>query len=219
MKKVSEGSVTLEACIFVLFFMVIMFVMMSLFIMFCAHGMIAHTILQTTESLSIDAYAIEKIFDTTTDRQQNHLDTPRQFIAKLINTNILGRADNANQSSFFVTDEKWYEDYNQPGYVKPDGYVHEDPMSIIGGTAGSAVADTVRNRFIGYLTGGDGPEADKLLKSVYVVDGLAGLDFSESYVQNGDLHVVLHYKLHYMMGEHVIPAVDIVQKSVAKLWK
>ena len=217
--KRNEGVITLEACIFVLFFMIIMIVMMSLYIMLCAHTMTAHVMLQTAESLSLDAYSIGRITDKTTARQPIHINDVGESATIWI-YRLLGNPDlDLEKHDYFVSETKWYEAFTEEGYDEDAWLSGEKDPDTVGGRTGSNIEIVVRKRFIGYLTGGDEPEADKLLKSVYVVDGLNGLDFSKSYVQNGDLHVVLHYKLHYMMGEHVIPAVDIEQKSVAKLWK
>lgn len=60
MKKES-GVITLEACITVLSFLILMLLISSLFVMFMAQNETAHVVLQTSESMSIDSYAGEKI--------------------------------------------------------------------------------------------------------------------------------------------------------------
>ena len=53
-----RGMVTLEACVSVLSFLLLMLLLSSLFVMFMAQNMTAHALLQTAESLSLDAYTI-----------------------------------------------------------------------------------------------------------------------------------------------------------------
>lgn len=55
------GMLTLEACISVMFFLILMLLMAGFFRMFMAQNMTAHAALETAESLSLDAYAAEKI--------------------------------------------------------------------------------------------------------------------------------------------------------------
>lgn len=55
------GAVTLEACISVLSFLILMLLLSSLFVMFMAQNVTAHTVLQTSQSLSLENYTIEKM--------------------------------------------------------------------------------------------------------------------------------------------------------------
>ena len=59
--KSEKGMVSLEACITVLFFMVIMFLLSGLFIMYMAQNATAHALLQTSQSLALDNYAASEI--------------------------------------------------------------------------------------------------------------------------------------------------------------
>lgn len=187
MKKGDQsGVITLEACISVLSFILLMFFLSGLFLMFMAQNAIAHTMLQSAQSMSLDAYATSKIREYTgsTGSVGNYLGS---FTLSLFGSSSTNPA--------FVSEDAWYEE-------------------------GSAtIHTTVKNRFVGYLTGGDEAAANKLLKQMNVVDGLEGIDFSASNVTNGTLNVVLKYKLEYNMKLGSIGEIDVEQKCCSKLWK
>lgn len=181
-----RGMVTLEACVSVLSFLLLMLLLSSLFVMFMAQNMTAHALLQTAESLSLDAYTI-----TTMKLGDSSIGSVGQMLGK-ITTKLHGNSDN---NPYFVTDKSWF-----------------DGDSVL-------VATEVKNRFIGYLTGGDESQAKELLKQMNVVKGLDGLDFSGSYVENGVLYAVVRYELEYDFNIWNVKPEAVEQKACAKLWK
>lgn len=56
-----EGAITLEACVSVLVFLVLMLFLAGFFKMYMAQNATAHTLLQTSQSLSVDEYSAEKL--------------------------------------------------------------------------------------------------------------------------------------------------------------
>lgn len=60
-QKNVSGSLSLEACISVMFFLILMLLVAGFFRMFMAQNMTAHAALETAESLSLDAYAAKKM--------------------------------------------------------------------------------------------------------------------------------------------------------------
>lgn len=56
-----EGAITLEACVSVLVFLVLMLFLAGFFKMYMAQNATAHTLLQTSQSLSLDEYSAERI--------------------------------------------------------------------------------------------------------------------------------------------------------------
>lgn len=56
-----EGAITLEACVSVLVFLVLMLFLAGLFKMYMAQNATAHVLLQTSQSLSLDEYSSERI--------------------------------------------------------------------------------------------------------------------------------------------------------------
>lgn len=79
--------------------------------------------------------------------------------------------------------------------------------------------NTIQDRFVAYLAGGDEDEADKILRSLNIVNGLQGLDFSESHVTNGELFLVVKYKLEYEFQVFGLDGPQLSQSCCSKLWK
>ena len=99
-RKAENGMVTLEACIFVTMFMLIMILLLGLFQMFLAQNITAHVLLQTAESLSLDAYATSKLKGD---------DAEAGGLGPMISGFIVGFFGNQDQDPAFVTDEAWYD--------------------------------------------------------------------------------------------------------------
>lgn len=177
-----KGAITLEACVSVLAFLVLMLLLAGLFKMYMAQNATAHTLLQTSQSLSLDVYLAEKIGN-------GGLGSVGEFINGLFQ---LGNKDD------FARYEACYSE-----------------------ASGNTTVDqsAVKERFVGYLTGGDEAAADAFLKKVNVEDGLDGLDFSGSYVADDTLYIVLKYELKYDMNVWSIDNITVEQTACSKLWK
>ena len=185
-KKNDNGVITLEACISVLSFLILMLLLLSLFVMFMAQNVTSHVVLQTSQSLSLDVYSIDKLSVSS-----GSIETVGDYLGEFV-ANLFGSSDN-NPS--FVTDDKWYEGDE------------------------AAIATAVKTRFVGYLIGGDETEADEFLKRMNIVDGLNGLDFSGSHVDNDTLYIVLKYDLKYDFNIWNVGTVKVEQTTCSKLWK
>ncbi len=107
-------------------------------------------------------------------------------------TGLFGDADN-NPS--FVSDVAWYK-----------------------GEGGTSLDSVIKTRFVGYMADGDEEKADKFLEAVNVVNGLDGLDFSDSKIVNGDLRIVLKYELEYSFKIWGLGKVPVSQKAVTRMW-
>ena len=80
------------------------------------------------------------------------------------------------------------------------------------------VQDTIRTRFLAYISGSDENEANKILNSLHVVGGMNGLDFSGSYVENGELHVKVRYTIEYEFNMFGFDSVELEQSACSKMW-
>lgn len=183
----TKGVITLEACVCVLSFLILMLLLSSLFVMFMAQNATAHTVLQTSESLSIDAYSKEHIGSGGTGSVSEVVVGIGEFIGDLFGI----AQDNPS-------------------------FVGKDDLSTASETE---IASIVKTRFVGYLSGGNVIEADEFLERMNIVDGLDGLDFSDSYVEDGVLYITLKYKLEYDFNIWNVGTVDVEQKACSKLWK
>ena len=153
--------------------------------MFMAQNVTSHTILQTSQSLSMDVYATERL-SVDSDSVGSVGDYLGQFV-----TGLFGSSDD---NPAFVTDDKWYDDEK-------------------------TIAQAVKTRFVGYLTGGNEIEADEFLKRMNVVNGLDGLDFTDSRVNNDTLYIVLKYNLEYDFNIWNVGTIEVEQTTCSKLWK
>lgn len=174
----TAGMLSLEACISVMLFMVLMLLMAGLFRMFMAQNLTAHAALETAESLSLDAYAGEKIGDGGTGS-----------VGEFVN----GLFDYYNDDRFF-TYHNWF-----------DGE--------------ESVESAVKKRFTAYISGGDTAKADQFLELLNVEDGLEGIDFSGSRIEDHILYVHIKYKLDYDFHFGSMKSVQVDQKACARLWK
>ncbi|WP_040197761.1 hypothetical protein [Candidatus Soleaferrea massiliensis] len=185
-----KGAVTLEACVSVLLFLVLMLLLSSVFVIFMAQNATAHALLQTSESLSLDVHSTEKFY-------VDGIGTLEQKFGELINK-LCG---SAKKNPYFVSNDKWY-------------------------TKGNAeVASAAKNRFIGFITGGDSDgiaatdAADKYLKNLNIVNGIEGVNFSSSFVAQDTLYVVLEYELEYDFNIWNLGTIEVKQRTCSKLWK
>lgn len=190
-EKNIKGVITLEACVCVLSFLILMLLLSSLFVMFLAQNVTAHTVLQVSESMSIDSYSAKHIGTGGAGSVSEVMVSVGDFLGGLFGF----PSDDPD-----FTSRKDLDDTNKPA-------------------SEAEIASLARTRFIGYLSGGDETKADEFLEQINIVDGLDGLDFSGSCIKDGVLYVVLKYKLEYDFNIWDVGDIDVEQKSSAKLWK
>ncbi len=94
-----QGVITLEACVSVLSFLVLMLLLSSLFVMFMAQNVTAHVALQTSESLSIDVYATECLM-----KEEGKIGSLSANLGQFI-TRLFG---SSSSNPYFVSDDRWY---------------------------------------------------------------------------------------------------------------
>lgn len=90
----------------------------------------------------------------------------------------------------YVSSEKWYEEEN--------------------------IEETVKERFVLYLSPAD---ADDLLKTFGVKDGLAGLDFSESSYSDGILTVKMNYTQEFVFNMLGLASFDDSMQVKVKMFE
>lgn len=83
----------------------------------------------------------------------------------------------------------------------------------------SELQDTVKARFVAYLAGGDADTADEILCTLNIANGLRGLDFSESHVADGELFLVVKYKIEYEFQVFGLDGLQLSQSCCSRLWK
>lgn len=163
-----SGSLTLEACIVVPIFIIIMLFVNGFFIMFMGQQIITHTIVQSAKSLCLDPYAAQRVAADAEDKLGE------------MALDIFGAGDIGHSSN-----EKWYEEDN--------------------------IEDVVKDRFVVYLKNSTSEDAaNSLLQEIGIEDGIDGIDFSGSSVdENGILTVKIKYRQKY-----VLSAMDIAPSNM-----
>lgn len=185
-----RGVISLEASIVVSLFIFLMLFLYSFFMMFQARNAIGHAVLSATNSLSLDAYANEHLVDE---------DTLIGVLSSLYGE--ISSDDNA-----FLEAYKWYD----------DATTTSDTGERV---ASEAFLNAIEERFIAYLANGDRDKAETLLSKYHIVGGLNGLDFSKSYIEDDDIHIVLQYKLEYEFNVFGLGPLELEQSACSKLWK
>lgn len=185
-----KGSISLEACIVVPMFIFLMLFMYSFFSFFIARNEIGHAVLATANSLSLDAYANNNTLDS---------DTVLAVLADLYG-NV------AKDNNAFAESNKWYDN----AVLKND-----DGTSSLS----TAFSEALKERFVAYLTDGNTGNVETILEKYNVVGGLAGMDFSDSYIEDDKLFVKVRYTLEYEFQVFDLGTNELQQCACSKLWK
>lgn len=188
--KSEKGLLSLEACIAVTIFIFMMLFLYSFFVVFEVRNEMGHVTLATANSMSLDAYENDGLGASDTIGQ--------------IFYNLYGQVTNSQND--FTDFRKWYDDST---VTDADGNV----------TLSAEFTDVVKTRFIAYLTSGDADKADEILERYHVVDGVDGLDFSDSYVSDGKLYLSVKYEIEYEFNVFNFGNNKFEHKACSKLWK
>lgn len=192
-----EGLLSLEASITLTIFMFLMFFLYSFFVVFEARNEMAHVLLSTADSLSLDVYANEELQTARVVSQFLVGETIRQ---------LYKYKSEENSDSDFVNGNMWH---NSTSMSDSNG------NTVIDGE----FEEIIEMRFIAFLTAGDPDKAEEILKRYHVKDGRAGLDFSASRVEDDKLYLSVKYTLEYEF--HVFNGGEetFEQSVCSKLWK
>ena len=77
--------------------------------------------------------------------------------------------------------------------------------------------EIIRDRFVGFLAGGDEKAADNYLKTLRVKNGLNGVNF-EYYVENGELTLKINYTVEYWFNAFGAEEIKMQQTVNTKMW-
>lgn len=208
--KKENGLLSLEASIVVTIFLFLMLFLYSFFVVFEARNQMAHALLATTNSLSLDAYENEKMGNS------NNLTELLFGIYKIANSNDDG----------FVSYELWHrvEKKDVDGIWNETIYIPNSGQEIVADEFGSiaAVSSTlesvIKERFIAYLGGGSEEKTNQILERYHIVGGINGVDFTGSYIESGKLYIKITYTLEYEFDFGGLGTIQMEQSACSKIW-
>ncbi len=188
-KKQEQGSISLEACIVLPIFIFLLMFFYGFIVFFSGHYLLAHTLIQSAQSLSLDPYAIERLEISWED-----MESGKDLVKALYSSAFF------EYNEYFSSNEKWYTQGNE-----------------------ELMQETVKNRFLGYLVGdGDVSEvesrANDMLEYMRIQDGISGLDFSETKIENGILTLKIKYTQEFVFNFQGLAAFDRQQTISITLW-
>ncbi|MCQ2534500.1 MAG: hypothetical protein MJ172_08045 [Clostridia bacterium] len=203
MKKVNKlfkgsncsGLITLEACITVIMFLFVMLFLCGLYVVYMAQSKVADTALKTVQSLSFETYYINKLHLSGNLTENGSI---QSSIGYLVSRIFTGK-DSAHPDSFsysqqYFSDNLWWKGSQ------------------------TSIGEVVKKRFIGYLSGGDENLANKILKGLNIDNGIDGLDFSQSYVEGEELHIVINYTIEYPFDIADLGKRQTTETVCSRLW-
>jgi hypothetical protein len=210
MKKIHKnqnGAVSLEACIVVTMFIFFMLTLYSLFILFLAHNSIGHAILESSESLSLDSYYYDVM-----DKEAN------ESIGGLIGEaakQLFGL--NSTTKHYSADDSQWAKEIKSIDQATATDAEKADYAKKVTDQQ-KGIAAAAKDRFIAYFADGKVDAAKEKLKLYKVVNGLDGLDFSDSKIVDGDINITVKYQIDYEFNFFNLLKQDVHQSSKSKLW-
>ena len=187
-KKQEQGVVSLEACIVLPIFIFVLMFFYGFIVFFSGHQVMAHTMIQSAESLSLDPFAAERI-NTEFKNSKNGKDVIQALYSTLFTSN----------DGYFSSNEKWYANND-------DRMIKAVRNRFVGYLAGTGTASEMEKR------------ADDKLKTIGVKNGLAGLDFSETKIEGNILTITVKYKQEFIFNFQGLAAFDREQKISITLW-
>lgn len=203
-KDNEKGSVTIEATLCVTLFIIFALFLTTLFYTVYVQEAVSHSVIQTADSLSMEAYSINKL--------QTDVDTG---IKSAITDLAVKFFSTSKSDEHFYTDQRWFsEDQLLEEYVEEPEMLTQNPsLHTID------LSEVLKKRFIGFLSNGDEDFADSFLEKMGVIDGLDGIDFSESCVKKGKLYITVNYQIKYLINIGDIGKINVSQTFCSKIWK
>ncbi len=197
-KNKEAGSMTLETTIVLPIFILVFLAIFGIFSVVSAENQISHAFIQSTKSISMDPFLIE--------RTDLALEDKSRLWGSLEDLLIEGTRLLNYKDKFMALDD-WYSTEK----MTDDDKLEDGSYSLANATS------VPRNRFIGFFANGDETLADEKLRQLGVVNGLEGIQFSMS-SNGGNLTVTIAYELEFVFNFFDAARIPMSQKLNVKLW-
>lgn len=219
--KKEKGLLSLEASICLTLFLFLMLFLYSYFVVFEARNVMAHAALATADSLSIEVYQTNKL-------KGEGADALTEVISGIVDWAF--GTDNAFRSTdtWFENDDSLSSTWNGNIYAEGGNYVggtggDEDFSDDLGrqkAYVSKKFTNALKTRFFAYLTGSDNTEEiNAYLEKYHIVGGMDGVSFAGSKIVDGELYIVVTYKLDYEYDVMDLMNITFEQTACSKLWK
>lgn len=233
-KNNQRGSLSVEAAIFTTFFIIFFVSLMNLADLVRAQVLLQNAVTQTAKEISQYSYVLTKVgivkkSNETSTKAKGFTSDVDSVVDDLteISSAINGAASGGDISSSMST----IIESAQSASGTLDTYM-ENPENILAGVVAvgkSSVADAAKAAIVGGITkarlkthiAATGADPNDKLVNLGVVNGLNGLDFSDSEWFSGgnqDIKIVVKYKMKikYMFGEVELPEFKVCAST--RIW-
>ena len=196
-KEEQDGVMALEACISLTLFLLVMLTLYSMLRMFTIQSMISHAAQESCQSMAVENYGNSSMLTGTMQQIPNWLMTM---------VSGKGKSDFSTSSDFSL--KNFFT-----GFLGEGTELKNLEMLSLTKTA-------AKSRFAAYLAGGE-QEADALLKSYGVVDGLSGISLAGTKNSGTDLTIQVSYKIRLLFYIEMFHfgEFESTQKVCCRLWK
>lgn len=196
-KEEQDGVMALEACISLTLFLLVMLTLYSMLRMFTIQSMISHAAQESCQSMAVENYGNSSVLTGTMQQIPNWLMTM---------VSGEGKSDFSTSSDFSL--KNFFT-----GFLGEGTELKNLEMLSLTKTA-------AKSRFAAYLAGGE-QEADALLKSYGVVDGLSGISLAGTKNSGTDLTIQVSYKIRLLFYIEMFHfgEFESTQKVCCRLWK
>lgn len=212
--KSENGVVSLEASIVVTIFLFLMLFLYSFFVVFEARNQMAHVLLATTDSMSLDPYESGK-FSNAGDISQL-LYGLYGVIADGADDGFYSTQDWSNVPGFGFDETSWdgtiYVEGTDSSAFEPDDFGNT-------ATTTSMLGNVIEERFLAYLADGSIDKANEILERLHIKGGWNGLDFSGSKVSSGKIYIKVRYTLEYEFNAFGLGTLEMEHSACSKIWK
>lgn len=170
--------------------------------MFLGRNTIAHAMVQSAESLSLDAFASDKLAGDLGELDE---DSSSQLLTALYGEFF------TTQDGYFSTSENWKAGTNEEiEEVVKNRFlaylVGSSPESFLGLGIGVNTGEYIKSN------------ADKMLSFLKIENGVDGLDFSGSTVKDGVLTIKVKYRQKFVFDFNGLAAFDREETLDINLW-
>ena len=202
--KSEKGAIILEASIVLPIFIIVILCVYQLFSLSIANNQITHALMQASKSLSMDPYVSDRI--TSAADPEGTGVTWGSLVDKYFDVT------RGSNSKYFSSSSKWYEQTS--GIVAPGDSNGFQSIYDRNKVTGRKV---IKERFIGYFSGGDESAADERLHQFGVIDGLSGILIMAK-TDGKDMTITASYNMRLMGDAFGIGVIPFRQEITVRLW-